>query len=188
MGWGQGISRDSFLRTLKWSLLFFWATWNGFGSSLPQVSSLRLSSRHSGLVSTLSNAARASLFSPLLLVAKARVWATPPLGVAVRHIICGFYLFIFPPGYVALWGSKARHRFANESVSWCSETSLFFKTPFPGWSSIPTSFVSLFISYIFSYLLSKTMGFLSGCLMSSASIQKLFCGNYSALKCSFFFF
>ena len=25
----------------------------------------------------------------------------------------------------------------------------------------------------------------SGCLMSSASIQKLFCGIYSALKCSF---
>ena len=60
----------------------------------------------------------------------------------------------------------------------------FFKTPFPGWISVPTSFVSLFISYIFSYLLSKTMGFLSGCLMSSASIQKLFCGIYSAFKCS----
>ena len=34
---------------------------------------------------------------------------------------------------------------------------LFFKTPFPGWSSIPTSFVSFFVFYIFSYLLSKTM-------------------------------
>ena len=31
----------------------------------------------------------------------------------------------------------------------------------------------------------KTMGCLSGCLMSSASIQKLFCGIYSAFKCSF---
>ena len=29
------------------------------------------------------------------------------------------------------------------------------------------------------------MGFLSGCLMSSASIQKLFCGIHSAFKCSF---
>ena len=72
---------------------------------------------------------------------------------------------------------------------------LFFKTPFPGWSSVPTSFffffsvptsfVSLFIFYIFSYLLSKTMGCLSGCLMSSAGIQKLFCGIFSAFKCSF---
>ena len=33
-----------------------------------------------------------------------------------------------------------------------------FKTPFSGWSSIATSFVSFFVFYIFSYLLSKTMG------------------------------
>ena len=55
------------------------------------------------------------------------------------------------------------------SVSWCLETSLFFKTPFPGQSSLPTSFVSLFIFYIFSYLLSKTMGCFSQCLMSFRS-------------------
>ena len=61
----------------------------------------------------------------------------------------------------------------------------FFKTPFPGWISIPTSFVSLFFFYIFSYLLSKTMGCFSGCLMSSASIQKFFYEIYSAFKCSF---
>ena len=45
--------------------------------------------------------------------------------------------------------------------------------------------VSLFIFYIFSYLLLKTMGCFSGCLMSSAGIQKLFCGIYSVFKCSF---
>ena len=60
---------------------------------------------------------------------------------------------------------------------------LFFKTPFPRWISVPTSFVSLFIFYIFSYLLLKTMGCLSGCLMSSANFQKLFCGIFSAFKC-----
>ena len=59
------------------------------------------------------------------------------------------------------------------------------RLPFPGWSSLPTSFVSLFIFYIFSYLFLKTMVCFSGCLMSSASIQKLFCGVCSALKCSF---
>ena len=95
------------------------------------------------------------------------------------------YLFIFPPGYFALSDSRPHHRPAGESVSWCLETSLFFKTPFPGQISIPTSLVSLFVSYILSYLLSKTMGSLSGCLMSSASIQKLFCGICSAFKCSF---
>ena len=51
--------------------------------------------------------------------------------------------------------------------------------------SVPTSFVSLFVFYIFSYPLSKTMGYFSGCLMSSAGIQKLFCGIYSTFKCSF---
>ena len=35
------------------------------------------------------------------------------------------------------------------------------------------------------YLLLKTMGCLSGYLMSSDSIQKLFCGIFSAFKCSF---
>ena len=62
---------------------------------------------------------------------------------------------------------------------------LLSKTPFLGRSSIPISFVTLFIFYIFSYLLSKTMGCFSGCLMSSAGIQKLFCGIYSVFKCSF---
>ena len=59
------------------------------------------------------------------------------------------YLFIFPPGYFALRDSKTRHRPAGESVSWCLETALFFKTPFPERISISTSFVTLFIFYIF---------------------------------------
>ena len=70
------------------------------------------------------------------------------------------------------------------SVSSCLETSLL-KIPFPEWNSLPTSFVSIFIFHIFSYLFLKTMICFSGSLMSSASIQKLFCGIYSALKCSF---
>ena len=57
--------------------------------------------------------------------------------------------------------------------------------PFPGWSSLPTSFVSFFVFYIISYLFLKIMICFPGCLMSSASIQKLFCGISSALKCSF---
>ena len=59
------------------------------------------------------------------------------------------------------------------------------RIPFPGWSSLPTSFVSFFVFYISSYLFLKTMICFSGCLMSSASIEKLFCGIYSVLKCSF---
>ena len=58
-------------------------------------SSLRLSSGHSGPVLTLSNAARSPSFRPHVLVADAGVWGTFLLGVAFRHVICGFYL-LFP--------------------------------------------------------------------------------------------
>ena len=47
---------------------------------LAQVSSLRLPSGHSGPVLTLSNAARASLPSPRLLVVDAGDCAASPLG------------------------------------------------------------------------------------------------------------
>ena len=71
------------------------------------------------------------------------------------------------------------------SVSWCLETSLFLRLP--SWDGAPSlPLLSLFfVFYIFSYLFSKTMGCFSGCLMSSAGIQKLFCGIYSAFKYSF---
>ena len=95
------------------------------------------------------------------------------------------YLFIYlPPSWVALRDSKTSPRPARARVSWCLETSSI-KTPFPGWVSIPSSFVSLFIFYILSHLLSKTMGCFSGRLMSSASDQKLFCEVCSVLNCSF---
>ena len=62
---------------------------------------------------------------------------------------------------------------------------LFLRLPSRDGRSLPTSFVSFFVFYIFSYLFSKTLSCFSGCLMSSAGIQKLFCGIYSVLKCSF---
>ena len=81
-------------------------------------------------------------------------------------------------------GSKVHHRLGSESVSWCLETFLFLKTLFTGWSSVSTSFVFLSFIYFF-YLLLKTTGCFSGCLMYSAGIQKLFCGIYSMFKYSF---
>ena len=62
---------------------------------LSQVSSLRLPSGHSGPALTLSNAARTSLPSHLLLVADAGVCAASPLGVTGQHVICRFKLFIY---------------------------------------------------------------------------------------------
>ena len=63
---------------------------------LSLVSSLWLSSEHSGPVLTLSNATHSSPFSPHLLVVDASIWGTFLLGVAFRHVICGFYLFFLP--------------------------------------------------------------------------------------------
>ena len=94
-------------------------------------------------------------------------------------------LFIFPPSYVALCCSKAHHRLGSESVSWFWKLLSFLRLS--SWDGAPSlPLLSLFLSFIFfSYLLSKTMGCFSGCLMSSAGIQKLFCGIYLAFKCSF---
>ena len=115
---------------------------------LSQVSSLRLPSGHSGPVLTLRMQPVPPCPAPACGGCR-HLCCFYTEGATVGLIICGFYLFIFPPGYVTLCGSKARHRLSSESVSWYLETSIFFKTPFPGLTSIPTSFVSLFIFYIF---------------------------------------
>ena len=60
---------------------------------LSQESSLRFLSGHLGPVLTLSNAACTSPFYPHLLVADASIWGTYLLGVAFRHVICGFIYF-----------------------------------------------------------------------------------------------
>ena len=44
---------------------------------------------------------------------------------------------------------KTHHRLGSKNVSWCFETSLLFKTPFPGQISIPPSFVSFYLLYFF---------------------------------------
>ena len=117
---------------------------------LAQVSTLRLPSRHSGLVFALSNVARASLPSPCLLVVGAGVCAASPLvELPLGTKSVGFnYLFIFPPCYVALCVSKAHHRLGSESVSWCLETSLFLRLP--SWDGAPSlPLLSLFLSFVF---------------------------------------
>ena len=112
-------------------------------------------------------------------------WATSLMGVAVRHVICGFYLFIYFSSRLC-----CPLRFQNSpQTRWWEGFLVFgnfsFTTSSRGWVSIPNSFVSLFIFYILSYLLLKTMVCLSGCLVSSTSVQKLFCGICSAFKWSF---
>ena len=60
----------------------------------------------------------------------------------------------------------------------------------PSWlpfqdGSLSLNLLSVFIFYILSYLLLNRLGCFSGCLVSSSSIQKLFCGSCSAFKWSF---
>ena len=151
---------------------------------LSHISSLRLPSGHSGGPS-LSNAACSSMFSPCLLVVNASIWATSLLRAAVRHVICGVYLFIYFPLLVML-PSETPKRPADQPVrGFPGVWKLSFMTPFPGWDSIPNSFVFLFILYILSYLLSKKMGCISGFLVSSASIQKLFLWNLLSVQMIF---
>ena len=91
------------------------------------------------------------------------------------------------PCYVALCASKTR----QQECFLVFGNFYFFKTPFLGQDSIPEMelppyLLCLFFHLLyFSYLFLKTMICFSGCLMSSASIQKLFCRIYSVLKCSF---
>ena len=58
-------------------------------------------------------------------------------------------------------------------------------TPSPGPISNHKYFVSVFVFCILSYLFLKRLGCFSGCLMSSTSVQKLFCGSCSTFKWSF---
>ena len=91
------------------------------------------------------------------------------------------YLFI--SSLLCCQGSP--YRLGSESVSWCLETSLFLRLPSQDRAPSLLLLPLFCVFYIFSYLLSKTMGSFSGRLMFSASIQRLFCGIYSAFKCSF---
>ena len=94
----------------------------------------------------------ASLPRPRLLMADAGGCAASPLGELLQGSQCvGFnclFVCFFPPCYVALCASKARHRFGSEKVSWCLETSLFLRLPSRDRTpSLPL--LSLFLSFIF---------------------------------------
>ena len=92
----QCLRLELFMGKFSFSPFFFILSlaipWFGL---LSHVSSLRLSSRHSGPVLTLSNAACTSQFSPHLLVVDLSFWDTSPLEVSVMCAICRLHLFIF---------------------------------------------------------------------------------------------
>ena len=151
---------------------------------LSQVSSLRLPSGHSG---------------PVFKQCSLRLHAQLPLASGGCGRLCCFsagsycwahnlwvliiYLFFLP---VMLPSEVPRLTTDLPVRVFPGIWKLLFFLRLPSQDGSPSlPLLSLFIGYIFSYLLSKTMGCFSGCLMSSASIQKLFYGIYSAFKCSF---
>ena len=95
----------------------------------------------------------------------------------------GLFFFFSPPSYVALWDSKTPHKPACERISYGLETSPPSQL-LPQDGSPSLTLLSLFLSFIFCPT-SFQMDCLSGCLVSSASIQKLFCESCSAFKWSF---
>ena len=131
----------------------------------------------------LSNDAPSSLFRPHLLVADAGIWGTFLLGVAFRHVSCGLYLFFLP---VRL-PSEIQKLPPDQPVRGFPGDWKLPLLRLPSQDGSPSiALLSLFLSFLFlSYLLSKMMGCFSGCLMSSASDQKLFCAVCSGFQCSF---
>ena len=99
--------------------------------------------------------------------------------------LCGVFVFIlfflFFPDYVALWDSKTPHRPTYERVPYCLETSPLSRLS-PQNGSLSLNLLSVFVFCILSYLPLNRTGCLSGCLVSSASVQKLFCGSFSAFR------
>ena len=81
--------------------------------------------------------------------------------------------FVFPlPVMLPLRLQNSSQSCLREGFLLCGNFS--FTTPSAGQASNNKSFVSLSVFYILSYLLSKRMGCLSGCLVTSASIQSCF--------------
>ena len=70
---------------------------------------------------------------------------------------------------------------AAKSLTWLSDFTFFLSF----FLLLLVFSLILTVASSFLHLLSKTMVCLSGCLMSSATIQKLFCGICSVFKCSF---
>ena len=88
---------------------------------------------------------------PPLAGGRRSLWAISPLGVVIKaHIlwVLFWFLFFFPPCYVALWDSKTPHRQTGERVSWCLETFPLSQLP-PQDGSLSLTLLPLFLSFIF---------------------------------------
>ena len=116
---------------------------------LSHISSLRLSSGHSGPVLTLSMqpATPCSACTRWLWIWVSGLLLCWELWLGAYSV--GFFVFfVYPPGYVGLWDSKTPHRPTGESVSCCLETSPPSRLP-PQDGSPSLTLLYLFLSFIF---------------------------------------
>ena len=132
----------------KFSLSFFLSLAILQFGLLSHVSSLRLSSGHSGLVLTLSMQPAPPCPAP------ACWWQTQVPGLLLPWDL---WLGTYSVGYLLIFKNFSQlccplqfqipHRPADERASCCLETSSFM-TPSPGWVSVPNC-LSLFLSFMF---------------------------------------
>ena len=148
---------------------------------LCHISPLRLSSGHSNMVLTLR-----IYHAAHLLWADASVWFTSLLVIVVQHKFCGVFFFFFSFSFsflVMLFSEFPKlPTDPNCKVSYGVEISPPSWLPPPDRSpSLNT--LSFFLSFIFcpASFQKDWVGFL-GNLVSSASIQKLFCGSCSTFR------
>ena len=174
--------------------LFFSLAIPQFGL-LSHVSSLRLSSWHSGPV-TLSMQPTPPSLTPHSLLVNSCIWAISLLGVMVRHVICGFFVCYFS------FQLCCPQRFQNspqicrwEGFLVCKNFSSF-TTPSPRWVSVPNAFASL-LYFVLSPFKENDLPFWVPCVLQQhsevvlwnlLSVQMIFwwlCGEESGLPVLF---
>ena len=111
-----------------------------------------------------------------------RLWCFSAGGINIGLIICGFFVYFSSLLCCPLCFQGSAQTRQWECFLVFGNFSLF-KAPFPGRSSIPPSFVSFFVFYIFSYLLSKTMVWIYSvfkCPFDEFVGEKVFSLSYSS--------
>ena len=156
-----------------------------FLSYVSHICSIRVSSRNSTQVPSLrtDDTAHTSAHIPQSWQTDVSMLTTSWLVIVIWHDFCGlFYLFIyffrlcFPLRFL---GSPLTPSVGVFPVVW---KFLLLHDAIPRMGHCPQIHCLSFCLYLSSYLIPKRLLCLSGYLVSSASVQKLFCGSCSAFK------
>ena len=107
----------------------------------------------------------------------ASIWPTSPLEVEVRHLICEVFFF-FPLPVMLL--SEIPKLPTDPLVRGFPGVWKHFLLHYPSLEQVSIPNLSLFLFFVL--LLSNKMGCHSGCPVSSARVQRWFCGISSAFK------